>query len=290
LNILLTGGTGFLGSDLLKRFLNKGHNVTLIKRSFSSIHRIKNCISDIHSIDIDKNHIESILDEKKPFDCIVHTATSYGLKGENILDIVNSNLIFPLNLLNKAVESGTMVFINTSTALNRLLNSYSLTKKQFEEWGKILSGNSSLKFINIKLEYMYGHDDPDKFATNVIDKLMTNAEVIDLTNGEQERDFIFIEDILDAYEVLLDNIPEDSGYHEYGLGSGRALKVRDFVETAKKIIGSKTTLGFGNVPYRKHECMFSQADISKLNDLGWFPSYSIEKGIQEIIRKRVHPV
>jgi len=98
MTVLLTGANGFLGSHLLKRLVNKGYNVVILKRSFSNTWRIKSYLDKIKSYDIDIIGIEKPFEEQK-IDIVIHTATNYGRKKESVSDVVETNLIFSLKLL-----------------------------------------------------------------------------------------------------------------------------------------------------------------------------------------------
>jgi nucleoside-diphosphate-sugar epimerase len=128
---------------------------------------------------------------------------------------------------------------------------------------------------------MYGPgDDSSKFTTFIFESLKKNVPQIELTPGEQKRDFVYIDDVVEAYVVLLEKQKEKTEFSEFEIGSGEAVSIRDFVETAKDVIGAKTKLLFGARKYREHEIMFSQADIKKLQEYcGWDPHVPLNKGI-----------
>jgi nucleoside-diphosphate-sugar epimerase len=127
---------------------------------------------------------------------------------------------------------------------------------------------------------MYGPgDDSFKFTTFIFESLKNNLPQIELTPGEQKRDFIYIDDVVDAYVVLLEKQQQEAEFSEYEIGSGEAISIREFVETAKKIAKAKTELVFGVKEYREHEIMFSQANIKKLQGCGWAPHVPLDQGI-----------
>ena len=139
-----------------------------------------------------------------PSKAVVHTATCYGRNRETPLEVFEANLKFPLDLLEKAALFSTDTFFNTDTILYKYLNGYSLSKHQFVEWGKQYADEHKIKFCNIKLEHMYGPgDDDSKFTTYVINSCLNNVPEVKLTLGEQERDFIYIDDVVSAYQLLL---------------------------------------------------------------------------------------
>ena len=117
MKILLTGATGYLGSRLLQALLKEDNQVEIIKRTSSSIHRIKNQIKSIKHWDIDNNGLKEVFRQNRPVDTILHTATCYGRNGESEFEIFQANSLFPLQLLNEAVQAGVKNFVNTDTSI-----------------------------------------------------------------------------------------------------------------------------------------------------------------------------
>ncbi len=90
-----------------------------------------------------------------------------------------------------------------------------------------------------------------------------------------------MDDFLTAVHTLLDGperLPE--GFVTLDCGSGRAVSIREFVETIHHVTGSRSELRFGALPYRENEIMLSQADPAALRALGWDPQVSLEQGIK----------
>lgn len=286
--ILLTGSTGFLGSYLLKSFVKSGYEVIALKRSTSNTYRINDYLKKVTLYNIDKVNLEDIF-KKHKINIVINTVTNYGRIDNKISSILDTNLIFGLKLLEESVNSNAKAFINTDTLLERNINAYALSKAQLVDWMKFLS-NKQTKMINIKIEHMYGAlDDENKFIYWLINKLKQNVEKIDLTSGVQKRDFIYIDDIVNAYEIIIQNINTFSNYEEFELGSGNSIEVKNFVEKIYQEISNKQTLStklnFGAVSYRDNENMNIQANIEKLTNLAWKPKVSIEDGIKKILEE-----
>ena len=107
-----------------------------------------------------------------------------------------------------------------------------------------------------------------------------------LTAGEQQRDFIYIDDAVAAYARLLQHRSAlGQGFQELGLGSSKPIAVRHFVETAHRLTASQTRLQFGALPYRDHEQMQSCTDTTTLQALGWHCQTSLEQGLTHIIEE-----
>ena len=277
-NIIITGATGYLGFKFLNRLIEDGFNVCVVKRKSSNVSKIELLTENIKFYNNDELSIIQMFQENK-VDMIVHFSTLYGRKGETILEIKDANLDFPLLLLKHAISNNVNYFINTGTSLPYLTNQYSLFKHQFAECLEFFS--SKITTINILLEHFYGPDDEDsKFITSMIGKMKSNVADIELTEGNQLRDFIFIEDVISAYLCVLNNITKFAGFNVLPLGSGETVTIRKIVETIKEVSGSTSNLLFGKVPMRENELMRSDADISKLKNLGWSPKYNLNAGLK----------
>lgn len=286
MTILLTGSTGFLGSYLLKSFIDNGYEVIALKRSTSNIFRIDELLNKVTFYNIDEVEISEIF-EKYKIDIVINTVTNYGRKDNQISSIVDTNLMFGLKLLEESVNNNVKSFVNTDTLLERNINAYALSKDQLVDWMKFLS-NQSTKMINIKIEHMYGPlDDENKFIYWLINQLKKNIEKIDLTSGIQKRDFIYVDDIVSAYETIIKNIDTLSNFEEIELGSGTSIEVKDFIKKIytelSKTQTINTKLNFGAIPYRDNENMNMQANTKKLEKLNWNSKVTVENGIKNII-------
>lgn len=283
MKVLVTGATGYLGSHLVRRLLSDGHEVAAFKRPESSLSRLLDVAGDIAWYYSDEPDLSEPFKRHDGFDAILHTATCYGRNGESPATIFAANTSFPVRLLDAATFYNTDTYFNTDTVLYPYLNLYALSKKQFTEWGEMVSGQCSIRFVNIRLEHIYGpHDDPSKFTTHIIRQCLKNVPALALTLGEQLRDFIYIDDTVGAYSQLLEKQLSLPGkYVNVDLGSGCAVTVREFVEMVHSRCNSTTKLDFGAIPYRKHEIMQSTADISFLLQLGWKPNITLEAGLAQ---------
>lgn len=285
MRILLTGVTGYLGSHLAEAFLNKGHEVVALKRKSASLRRIESILPRISLHDLDALHSGEVFKCHGKIDAVIHTAASYGRNSESASQMVEANLGFPLRLMDAAIASGVRLFVNADTSLDKFLNAYSLSKAQLVEWGRHLSQQKKIQFLNLRLEHFYGMgDDDSKFTTYVIKNCLLNVPELKLTLGEQKRDFIYIDDVVAAYLLLLENREKLTGWFlEFDVGSGEAVTIREFVELACRLTDSTTGLNFGARPYRSGEAMLSQANTGPLRQLGWRCGYTLEQGLKRVI-------
>jgi len=286
-SILLTGATGFLGSALARHWVHAGYEVSALVRPTSSRTRIEDVVDEIrfYSCGSDEEVLSAIATVAP--DYIVHTACSYGRARETLVNIFDVNVRFGLLLLEGAkLLDKDVAFLNTGTILDPAVSSYAMSKQSFSALGALQAGQGGkrVKFINVALQHMYGPgDDKNKFTTHVISSCLANVEQLNLASGIQKRDFVFIDDVVSAYNTIILSMTNLADAENIEVGSGEAVPVRHFVETAHAMTASRTHLEFGVVPYRTNEAMFFQADINRMRSLGWVPTTSLEVGIQKTI-------
>ncbi len=288
MKILITGATGFLGSALAKHWEQAGHQMTLMVRPSSSLRRIEALLPAVQLARFSSDsEIVKLVQNISP-DVIVHTACAYGRQGETALQVFDANVRLGQVLLDGVLGGvGTRVsFINTGSVLEPSLSNYALSKQQFAQWGDALAQQNPerLQFINIRLQHMYGPGDgPSKFTSHVLHACKQHQPRLALTRGEQCLDFIYIDDVVSAYDLIFQKLNELIVSDQIDVGSGNASTVRSFVEKVHALVNSSTELQFGSIPYRTNETMFCQADTSRLQNLGWQPVFSLEQGIQKTI-------
>lgn len=296
--ILLTGGTGFLGSHLLHYLVDyarrtSDYDIIVLKRSFSNTLRVSSFLNDglVRFVDIDRLSNLTSLFEDNNIKIIIHTATDYGRNEALPSRILESNLIFPLSLLEQGCKFGLDLFINTDSYFNkpnqtyRTLLDYSLSKKSLNLWLEYLA--QKCKIINLRLEHLYGGGDSNsKFCEHIFQKVAVcqNAS-LELTGGEQKRDFVYIDDVCKAYITVLENYAKYFfSYLTFDVGTGAAVSIRKFVECVKEFSGSNTKLDFGSLPYRDDEIMISKADITSLLNWGFKAETSYKQGIEQVLK------
>lgn len=296
--ILLTGGTGVFGSYLLTELLNKGYEVVCLKRTTSSMSNVSHIIGNVTWYDLDQINLRDIFLERD-IDVVIHTATNYGKNPTAFYDAYDANLVLPISLLRLACEKKSRAFLSTGTFFDKELNdepfskqsvymdTYVKSKHLFEYISATGISNTETTFINMRLEHVYGLDSHRKFVNYILESLKSNVDHLELSEGTQNRDWIYIDDVIQAYLCVIDNLEtfEKSRSYTIDVGTGETHSVREFVELCKKITGADTRLMFGTHPMHETEIQFSKADISILEKLGWKAEFTIEKGINEILKK-----
>ena len=283
--ILITGGTGFLGSNLINT-LSKNNNfkIFLLCRKTSNFYRIdKKILKKIKIFKIENINLDNIF-KKNKFDCVIHCATNYGLKKRSISEVIQPNLILPMRLLDLAKNYRVKSFINTDSILNKNISNYSLSKHHFAEWLKLFS--KDFYCCNLKIEHFFGpNDDDTKFIISIIKSFLKKKNIVNFTRGNQKRDFIYIDDVVLAIQkILLHSLKQKKGFETFEIGSGNSISIKDIVRLTKKLCNNNTTkLSFGKIPMRKNEALQVNLDLKKLFKLKWKPKCSIEDSLKKTI-------
>lgn len=276
--ILLTGATGFLGSQIAERLLARGQIIACPVRNIQNLRRLQYLCNQVKLIPIER--LESGIAEFKA-DTVIHTACAYARGSSTWQDMLDANLMFPLRVLEEVKKHQRIRWINTDTCLPIYLNEYALSKKQFCQWGKYYGEQNELQFINLQLEHFYGPNAPeDQFLEWAIRKLKKN-EPLELTIGTQKRDFVYIGGVLDVYEAMLEK-EMSAVYINVPVGTGEAPTIREVIEHLKKCVNSSSELRFGVRPLRDGEPN-SCCDTNILKSLGIGPFTQWREGMRQYI-------
>lgn len=284
--IIITGGSGFIGSHLIDRLVKNQEDIIAFIRPSSDLWRIRQFIPSIE-ITHDMSELQSSIQRRNSKSIIVvHLATEFGYN-KSYEEIFDSNITFPNELIKTISASKEhFTFINTDTFFNSdishtRLPGYSYTKKHFLNE----LSYKKCKVINMRLEHVYGpRDNKNKFLQFFLDKILNNEKEINLTSGLQTRDFIYISDVVSAYCKVIDKIDQIEEYEEFSVGTGFSTSLRSLLEMLIHIVNSNSILNFGVIEL-EGEIMASLGNPKALHDIGWYPIYSLEEGLKEFVRE-----
>lgn len=286
MKILILGATGYLGYHITKHFIGKSYQVTCIVRNCSSEKMVAALQEMGAEIFYKENGIRAMLRQNE-FDWIVNATCVYNQNEDGYIDMLNANLIYPLEVLNYASFLKNAKFITIGTGLPKNFNMYSYTKYELTDFGKKFCEEGDMLFCEVRAELFYGQEEPPgRFMQMCINKLIAEEELA-LTDGKQKRDIIRIEDLIHAVDCIMAALAQTpSGYYVYETGIGEAVSIRDIVCYMAEKSGSNAKLSFGAVPARKNEpdCV---ADITELKNIGFRPQYSWKSGIDKLIKEHM---
>ncbi|MCK4736034.1 MAG: NAD(P)-dependent oxidoreductase [Methanophagales archaeon] len=301
--IFLTGASGFIGSHLLKRLTKEGCEVHISVRKSSSLWRIEdvvdNCIC--HTIDLtDSDGVKSSIKKIKP--AIIFHLAAYGVdyRKQNIHQAVDVNINASVNLFESFLENRGFRFVHTGSCfeygykntpiseedLPNPTSVYGITKAAAVQLLSLMSKQSQHGNLVILRPFgIFGElEGIHRFFPQVIDKL-SRCLTVQITGGEQVRDYIYVEDLIDAY-LMAAVVPVQNRVEIINIGSGKGITLKEIALCIAKQLGAnENLLQFGAIPYRPDEMMYLVANIEKAKGiLGWKPKTSLEKGIENMIR------
>ena len=300
---LITGGAGFIGSNICEALLNMGYFVRCLD-NFSTGKR-----ENIESFLLNKN-FELLEGDIRDFDtCMkaceginyVSNQAAWGSVPRSIelpLDYEDINIGGTLNMMEAARRQGVKRFVYASSSsvygdeqtlpkcedrIGNVLSPYALTKKVCEEYGRLYTKLYGLETVGFRYFNVFGRrQDPNGFYAAVIPKFVKNllnneAPTIN-GDGKQSRDFTYIENVIEAnLKGMI--APSEAAGQVYNIAYGGRVYLIDLYNKLCELMGKNITPIFG--PDRAGDIKHSNADISKARELlGYDPDYDFDKGIE----------
>lgn len=297
--ILITGVTGFVGSNLLRRLIKSSADLHIITRESSNLWRIEDIIDDVkrYTPDLsDFDTLKKILHKINP-DIIYHLATYGGNpRQDNFRQIIESNFFGTVNLINACKKTGFDLFVNTGSSSEYGIktvpmkendvpeprNNYGISKIASTLYCQSIAFNEKLPIVTLRLFSPYGDfEDSSRLIPSVILSCLHRKNP-EISSPEFVRDFIYIEDVIDLYEQLPD--ADIISGNIFNVGSGKQHTVGEVVDTIINITGNDVKPMVGLPQRWPNEPHIWQADVSKtLKALNWAPKYDLNAGLTKSV-------
>ncbi|MHB9922887.1 GDP-mannose 4,6-dehydratase [Clostridium botulinum] len=298
MKVLVSGGAGFIGSNLVDKLINLGHNVCIIDNlSTGNINNV-NKKAQLYINDILDPNVSKIF-EKEKFDIVYHLAAQIDVQKSitNPIFDSNVNVCGTINIINNCVNYNVKKIVYSSSAAVyghpgylpidekhgiMPISYYGLSKYTAEEYIRLFSNLNNLDFTVLRYGNVYGIRQDPKGEGGVIsifmNSLFKKQPLYIFGDGSALRDYIFVEDIVDANIAAL-----SSGSKErFNIGTGVYTSVKELAENMIDIIGLKCNIEYA--PARKGDIANSYFNISKAkNKLNWIPKFSLKDGLKKTI-------
>lgn len=308
---LVTGGAGFIGSNLCEVLLKKGYKVfCLDDLSNGKIENINLFINNPNYTFIkgDIRDLETCMRACKGVDYVMHQAAwgSVPRSVEMPLIYEEINIKGTINMLEAARQNKVKKFVYASSSSvygdepnlpkiegheGNLLSPYALTKRVDEEYAKLYTQLYGLDTYGLRYFNVFGRrQDPDGAYAAVIPKfimqLLKDEQPKINGDGKQSRDFTYIENVIEA-NLKACKAPSEVAGEAFNIAFGGRDYLIDIYNKLCKIMNKDINPIYG--PTRKGDIKHSNADISKArNLLGYNPDWSFERGIEEAIEWYMH--
>ncbi len=299
--VLITGSTGFIGANLTREFLKLGLEVYIFTRVTSNKWRLRDILKDVkeYCVDLsDGERLEKIILDIKP-KIILHTTVYGGYPFQKNTDkIMQTNIVGTVNILSACSRVGFDIFVNTGssseygpkhspmreTDLLEPNNDYGVSKASTTLFCQMKAKSEKLPVVTLRLFSPYGYyEEPRRLIPSVIVACL-RGENPKLSSPDPVRDFIFIEDVVDAYLKIVENNDKVKG-EIFNIGSGNQHSVEEIVNKIIELTGNKVKPEWGNVSNPRIEPKIWQADISKANDvLKWTLKCGLEEGLSKTVK------
>lgn len=298
--VLITGASGFVGSNLARHLIGLGHEVYLFVKPTSDTWRIDTIKGHTHyryAIDLKDKGMVDFIRKIKP-QWIFHLAAHGGYSWEtDSTEMVESNLLATINLVEACLSTGFEAFVNTGSSSeygfkdcaskeNDFLepNSvYAVTKAASTMYCDYIAKKYDRNIKTLRLYSVYGpYENKDRLVPQLILRGMKNKYPRSLVNPGVSRDFIYIDDVVKAY--LLAAQSEKVGI--YNVGTGVSIRMEEAVWAAEMVIGIDTcdSPKWGSMPDRDWDTDIWVANNRKIRtELGWRPEYSFEEGLKKTL-------
>ncbi len=302
MKILVTGGAGFIASHLVDKLIEKGHQVVIVDNLSSGKKENLNPKAKFYKIDIQSPEIFGLFEKEKP-ETVFHYAAQIDVRKsvENPIEDAKINILGSLNILESCQKFGVKKIIFASSGgamygdtdiiptpesqLEKPESPYGITKLAIEKYLHFYKKTFGLDYTALRLANVYGPRQNSKGEAGVIaifcDRMLKNEEVIINGDGKQTRDYLFVDDAIEAAILSLESSLGKNPV--YNLGRGIETSVNEIYKLLVKEIGKDITPQYG--PAKKGEQLRSCLDFSKIKkELNWQPRYDLEKGLKETIK------
>lgn len=301
--VLITGGLGFIGSNLAGYLLNLGYKVTVLDNLMLGKKDNVNDIKDKIKIIIgDVRNIRD-LEKAKNIDYIVHLASSSAspMFWDNLRGSVNNNIDGYISVLEyaKKINAKKVIYATTSSIYgnnktplkeeDRVIppNFYSVTKLAMEYISNIYSATYGVECMGFRFMSVYGPGEKSKgkfanLASQFLWRMKKDERPIIYGDGEQRRDFTYISDVCRAIELGI-SCKKKFGSIVFNLGNGKDYSLLELVEIINKVLDKSIKPKLINNPMKENYIYTQFADLTKIKkELGYKPSINLEEGIKNL--------
>lgn len=293
-NVILTGGTGFVGRCLVRGLLEANVDVSVIVRNTNKIE--EDLIDKIHIYECEYDEYKTLEIPNGEYDVFFHLAwDGVASKDKDKLDVQKKNIDMSVEALFLAKRLNCKKFIATGTvaeyAYCERIMDFSQKQTPNDIYGamkvsvysilNVLSRKIGIDFIWTVLPSTFGEGrDNDNIITYTITSLLKKEKPL-YGDLEQLWDFLYVKEVARALRLIGES---GNGFKIYGIGSGQYRQLKDYIYTIRDIINPEMELGIGELPQMSHKAYSSCVGIYDLTkDTNFQVEIGFEQGIKNTI-------
>jgi len=303
----MTGSSGFIGANLARRLLLDGHDVYLIVRPGFNPWRITDIRESVHLYEVDLRdaaRLEQTIRQVAP-QWVFHLAVNGAYSWQNnVADIMQTNFQGTVNLVEACLKIGFETLVNTGSSSEYGLKNYAPAETEWLEpnsyyavskasatlYCRFAAQHFGVQIPTLRLYSVFGPlEDRKRLLPTVIISGLHHT-LPPLVEPEIGRDFVFVDDIVDAYILAAMTQGKEAG-PVYNVGSGVQTTIRQVVDYARQVLGIREAPQWGSLPNRGWDTTQWVANPEKImKELGWLPRFSFEEGFNRMVDWiRSHP-
>ncbi len=299
MKILVTGGAGFIGSNLASALVESDHSVVIIDDLSTGKRENVPPEARFHEMDISSPVVDKIF-EKEKFDVIFHMAAQMDVRNsvENPRNDAEINILGGINLLQSSVKHRIKKFIFSSTGgaiygeqdyfpadekhpLNPL-SPYGISKLAFEKYLYFYNIQHGLPYAALRYANVYGPRQNSHGEAGVVaifcERLLRGNKAVIYGDGLQTRDFVYVEDVVKANLLALDYDESDL----FNVGTGIEIDINTIFEKIKAATGSdQKRINEAAMPGEQRRSCIAYEKIA--GKLGWSPGVGLDEGIEKTV-------
>lgn len=291
MRVLLTGASGFIGSQVTRALLAAGCEVAALVMPGDTLWRLRDVAERLVLLEgtlYDIAALRPALADWRPEACI-HLAW-YAEPGKYLHSPENvPALTASLSLLEEMIRLECTQFVAAGTCAEydtdagwlreegptRPTTIYAASKLSFCLIGQQMAAASGINFAWGRIFYLYGPDEDPRRVVPAVIRALLRGESFPATLGEQVRDYLHVEDVASAFWALTER--RASGV--FNIASGAPVTMRQLMETVGDILGQTRLIQFGATPYRDWDPPFICGDNKRLRSTGWSPRHTLKQGL-----------
>ena len=299
MKVLVTGGAGFIGSHIVDRLIEEGHEVVILDNLVTGKKKNINKEARFYKLDILSPKLQKLFQKEKP-DMISHHAAQIDVRrsvADPLFD-AQVNILGLLNIMENALRYGIqrVVFASSGGAVygeqqtfpapethpTHPMSAYGISKLTGEHYLYYYQQTGGLRPVSLRYANVYGpRQDPFGEAGVVAiftQKMLIGEQPVINGNGQQTRDYVYVEDVVEANMAVINENIEGI----FNVGTGTETPVNRLYHYLSELTGCRNKALYG--PEKRGEQLRSLLDCGKLNKLvGWEPRMSIQEGLEKTV-------